>query len=234
MSKLRICAIPAGTGGVAFYRIKQPYGWLQEQGLADVFIFDNKVHDADRLRQEQMFADVIIFQCPWSEGILESIKLIRKGDKFKKRVVVAEFDDDLFSVSPWNEKYYLFGTQPVTITYHDKANIDRITEAIKGHPWIKTKMVGPESMEVTMWRDGHGGLDIEANLAKKKATESILKEVDLVTCTTQELGKRFRKIRKKGDIAVLPNLVDFDRWLPMKEHSSDEIRIGWQGCIFGN
>ena len=229
MRKLRICAIPAGTGGVAFYRIKQPYGYLQDQGFADVFIFDNKIHDSDRLRNEQTYADIIIFQCPWSEGILESIRLIKKGDRFKKRLVVAEFDDDLFSVSPWNEKYHLFGTQPVTITYHDKENIDGIKKAVEGHPWIETRILGNGSLEVTMWRDGHGGLDIEANLAKKAATEAIIREVDVVTCTTKELGKRFRKIRKKGDIAVLPNLVDFDRFLPMKVAGDNTIRIGWQG-----
>ena len=61
------------------------------------------------------------------------------------------------------------------------------------------------------------------------ATKWSIANCDLVTVTTPQLGKQFRKLRPKGPIAVLPNLVDFDRWLPMKKNESKEIRIGWQG-----
>ena len=70
---MKICVHPAGTGGVAFYRVQQPYLYLKSIGV-DVYIFDKDRDDYARLHQEQMSADVIVYQCPWSEGIYEAAK----------------------------------------------------------------------------------------------------------------------------------------------------------------
>lgn len=225
---MRVCCIPAGTGGVAFYRIHQPYGWLKEQGH-EIFIFDPMEHDSNRLLQEQMAADVIVYQCPFSTLVRDAIKTLKLGGKHgKKTKVVVEFDDDLFNVNHWNEKYSLFGTQEIKFTYCDKQSIDNLLNS-KKEDWINPIKNEDGSVTFNVWKDGEAGFDIKRNFFNAMATQEVIAMADLVTVTTQELGKEYRKYRPKGAIAVMPNMIDFKRWLPMKENDTDEIRIGWQG-----
>ena len=227
---MRICCVPSGTGGVAFYRVKQPYEFLRDKMGKDVYIFDSRIHDSNRLNQEMMAADIILYQCPWSEGILDAIQLIKEGKKYgRDKKVVVEFDDDLFNVSPWNEKYHMFGVEEAEIRLDDKGSQERFLSEHDKDDWVRKRWNKDGSLTVDMWRDGHSGLNIEENLRKHKATKMIASIADLVTVTTDELAKKFRKHRPTGPLAVLPNFVDFDRWLPMKKNETDEIRIGWQG-----
>ena len=219
---MRVASMPVGVGGVAFYRLVQPLTWNKEQGR-DVFLFDQTLNDGNRLRDEQMNADVIVFQCPWSESIRDAVRLIKQGGK----KAVVEMDDNLFAVSPWNEKYCMFGVEEIAITYSEK-KAQQILEALKTS-WMTVKENPDKSKTFSMWKDGCAGFNLEQNRTKARATVELLQECDLVTCTTPELGKQLRKVRKEGPIAILPNLIDFSRWLPMKPNESDEIRIGWQG-----
>lgn len=226
---MRVCCVPAGTGGVAFYRMLQPYGWLKKQGK-DIFIFDPKIHDSKRLNDEMFTADVIVYQCPWSEGIRDAVQLIKMGKKFgKNKKVVVEFDDWFYDVSPWNEKYNMFGLTEQYITIKDKESAQRYYEIHKNDKWRDLTWNPDGSLSMFFWKDGHTGLDLKVNLVKSLATKEVLRDADLLTVTTMELGKMYRKHREKGEIAVLPNLIDFDRWLPMKSNDTGEIRIGWQG-----
>jgi hypothetical protein len=228
---MKVCAIPAGTGGVAFYRIKQPFRRAIKEGH-DVFIYDYEVHDGNRLNQQQQYADIIIYQCPWSEAILQSVKMIKEGKAFgNKTKVVIELDDNLFNVDPWNEKYNMFGTQEqrITVPKDDPVTQQNFIDNSKDNEWVRTIKHKDGSMSFDMWRDGHCAFNIEENTAKYKATSELLNIVDLITVTTPELGKQIRKIAPKTNIAVLPNYIDFDRWLPMEINDTDEIRIGWQG-----
>lgn len=226
---MRIVCIPAGTGGVAFYRIHQPYRYLRELGH-DVFIFDQYKHDDKRLANETMIADAIVYQCPWAEAIRDSIALIKKGTKYGGKLkVVAEFDDDLFHVSPWNEKYNIFGTEEVYYKTSDTEVQEKLISELYKSPWVKFFKMETGEMLFEFWKDGHNGFDLKGNLARKKATQEIVAMSDLITVTTNELGKAMRKYRPHGPIAALPNLIDFDRWLPMEKNTDDTIRIGWQG-----
>jgi|ETNvirnome_2_130_1030620.scaffolds.fasta_scaffold01296_6 glycosyltransferase involved in cell wall biosynthesis len=228
---MKICAIPAGTGGVSFYRIKQPFRKLQEDGH-DIFIFNSDEHDGNRLHQQQAYADIIIYQCPWSEGMLQSAKLIKKGNAFgSKMKIVVELDDNLFNVDPWNEKYNMFGVEEkkITVSKNDKETQENFIKNAKNESWCRSRKNKDGSMDFDMWRDGHCNFNIKENMAKYKATSELLNIVDLITVTTSELGKQIRKIAPSTNIAVLPNYVDFDRWLPMEDNDTNEIRIGWQG-----
>ncbi len=228
---MKVCALPAGTGGVAFYRMKQPFRDLQSKGH-EIFMFDPEVHDGNRLHQEQAYADIMIYQCPWSEGILEAVKAIKKGKAFGKNTkVVVELDDNLFNVDPWNEKYNMFGVEEknITVPKNNPETMKRFIENSKEEGWVRSVKNPDGSMSFDMWRDGYCDFNIKENLAKQNATRTLLNIVDLITVTTPELGKQMRKIAPKTKIAVLPNYVDFERWLPMEENKTDEIRIGWQG-----
>ena len=228
---MRVCAIPAGTGGVSFYRMKQPLRYLQNLG-DDIFIFDPEIHDGNRLNQQQQYSDIIIYQCPWSEAILQSVELIKKGKAFgKEQKVVIEMDDNLFNVDSLNDKYNMFGIEERKITIlkgHDETR-DRFIEASKNNNWSRTWAMPNGDFKFDMWRDGYNDFNIQENLRKSIATKKLLNIVDLIIVTTQELGKQLRSFAPKTKIVVLPNLIDFDRWLPMERNNTDEIRIGWQG-----
>jgi len=224
---MRVCVIPAGTGGVAFYRVNQPYSYLQKKGY-DVFIFNQLLHDSHRLHAEQMAADIIVFQCPWSEGILNAVQLIKSGKSFgKNKKVVIEFDDNLFDVSPWNEKYNMFGIKEFKVGYYDKKTQDTILRNLS--PTDKREFKEDGQLQIDLWQDGRAGFNISENIKKYNATAEVCRIADLLTVTTSELGSQMRKYRPEGPIAVLPNLIDFDRWLPMKENKTEFLRIGWQG-----
>jgi hypothetical protein len=228
---MRVCIIPAGTGGVAFYRVLQPYGWLKDHG-EEIFIFDKNRHDAQRLQIEQQHADIIVYQCPWSEGILEAAKVIKAGKEFgKNKKIVVELDDNLFDVDPWNEKYNMFGIQEhkIIVDSNDIATEKRFIDGTKGSSWIRQERLKDGRLSFDMWRDGHRGFSIEENERKYKATAQLLNMVDMITVTTKELGKQIRKIAPDTKIMVLPNLVDPDRFLPMKKKDDGFLRVGWQG-----
>ena len=228
---MKICSLPAGTGGVAFYRMQQPLRSLQKQGH-EIFIFDHTKHDGNRLYQQQKYADIMIYQCPWSQGVLEAVKHVKNSDAYgKKQKVVVEMDDNLFDVDPWNEKYNMFGMEEkmVTVPAYDKFTQKKFITAAKKHNWMRVKTNKDGSMCFDMWRDGYTEFSLEENALKHQATGELLNIVDLITVTTPELGKQLRKIAPKTKIAVLPNYIDFDRWLPMEKNDTEEIRLGWQG-----
>jgi len=85
-----------------------------------------------------------------------------------------------------------------------------------------------DNLSFYMWRDGHNGLNVKANRIRAAATKELIRDADLLTVTTKELGKSYRDHRPTGPIAVLPNLVDLDRY-PEMFNDTDDIRIAWQG-----
>ena len=226
---MKIVAIPVGTGGVAWYRIRQPYTYLRDVLGKDIFIYESDKHDPSRLMHETETADIIVYQMPYSEMMRDAVRAIHKNNQIKgrrKRKVVAEFDDYIFGVSPWNDKYDNFGTNEMSVTYSRPEDIEAIkSSGLK--EWQKEVKNPDGSSTFTMWKDGKDGFDIQRNLAKLKAASEIISEVDLLTTTTEQLAVQLRKYRPVGKIAVLPNLIDFDRYLPMKK--SDTFTIGYQG-----
>lgn len=226
---MRICVLTAGKGAVSFYRIKQPLIDLIEQGH-EIFIFNPDIHDGARLNKEQEHADIIVFQLPWDKQVYQSALLIKLGKAFKKKKkIIIELDDNLFNVDPFNEKYNNFGIEEkqITIKQTDIKTIDIYRKNLGD--WVRERKNRDGTVSFDMWRDGYCDFNISKNLENKIATEKLLNIADLITVTTKELGKQIRKIAPKTKIAILPNYIDFKRWLPMEKNNTKEIRIGWQG-----
>jgi glycosyltransferase involved in cell wall biosynthesis len=222
---MKVCIIPAGEGGVAFYRVIQPYSYLRDVMCKDIFIYDKKVHDMSRLYHEIESCDIMIHQMPCSEQINTSIRNLRK--RFPNKKMVAEYDDNIFgAVSPWNTKYNVFGIDNVSVTYSRPEDIEMLKKYTRPE-WVKDNKNG--SYTFKMWENGFNDFFIENNIARLSAAKETVEIADLVTTTTQELAKELRAFRPKGKIAVLPNLVDFDRFLPMKKLNDGKVRIVWQG-----
>jgi len=222
---MRICVHPAGKGGVSFYRVRQPYAKISDK--CEVFIYDPDNHSPQRLNDEQEAANILVFQMGFGTAVQDVVAAQKGGDK----KVVMEFDDYIFEVNPMNPAYRTFGTKEYNLTYMDDKSAKRAIAEIERNPEDKRTYIQHKNghVEVEMWKDGCNGFDLQANLTRASATKWSIANCDLVTVTTPELGKLFRKHRPSGPIAVLPNLVDFERWLPMKKNEDKEIRIGWQG-----
>lgn len=220
---MRICVHKQGEGGVAFYRIVQPYSYLRDEKLAQVFIFDNQIHSMERIVNEQQIADILVFQMPWGKPILEAMQVNQQRAKPKK--IVLEYDDDVITgTNPFNKAYKVFGTEETDISFYDEDSKKMVVDNKVPHT------INPDgSYRVSQWKDGKDEFNLAVNRENLAYTKEAIANADLVTCTTMELGKTLRKFRPKGEIAILPNLVDSRRWLPMKKNDTNEIRIGWQG-----
>lgn len=224
---MKVVIIPALRGSV-FYRIHQPYGYLKNVLDKDIFIYDRNSQDSKRLKSEILLADIIIYQKPITESRYRAIKTIMSMTD-KKRKVVADFDDYWLNVHPWNPAYGWLGTKDVNILYADKEQVKALMAVVpeSEKPLIQINPDG--SATVTMWKNKTPGFDIEENLARLRAIQCIIGEVDLLTVTTQQLSNKFRKYRPHGKMAVLPNLIDFNRFQPMEKKNDGKIRIVWQG-----
>jgi glycosyltransferase involved in cell wall biosynthesis len=225
------------TVASGFYRIVQPYTYLRDVLHKDVFIFDSKVHDDKCLRSEIEKADVFILQSPGNENMYRLVKVLM-GRKDKVQKVVADYDDDIFRVGPWNATYSIFGTQEVGGLYLSKQQVESLQGKLRQSDKPLIRMNPDGSAIVDVWKDKHenflwetkfGKFDIETNKLRLKRTGTFMREVDLLTVTTRQLADELRQYRPKGTITVLPNMVNFDKFLPMKKKNDGKLRIVWQG-----
>ena len=222
---------------ITFYRAVQPYGYLKNVLDKDISIYDLKIHDKETLRNEIDLADIIVFQNPCSDKLYKLMKAIMSR-KDKKQIIVADYDDDLFNIGPWNPSYSVFGTKEVGDLYINKDQVDDLMATLPERNKQLVKVNPDGSAIVHMWKDKHKSFywedklqifDIAANLLRINTMHNIIQEVDLLTAPTPQLANALREHRPKGKITVLPNLVDFDRFLPMKKINDGKLRIVWQG-----
>ena len=225
---MRVAIIPLPEGMQAFYRIHQPYGYLKNILGKDIYIYDRNTDPMERLGNEINLADIVIYQLPYAEKIYKLVRAIMNS-RDKKRKMVVDFDDDIFNISPWNPRYDIFGTKDISLLYSNKEQVDDLM-AVMPENWKRFLQINPDgSATITMWKDKTGNFDIEANLLKQRAVQRITEEVDLLTVTTPQLADHYRKYRPEGKIAVLPNLINFEKFLPMKKKNDGKLRIVWQG-----
>jgi glycosyltransferase involved in cell wall biosynthesis len=233
---MRIYVQSAGKGGVAFYRTVQPYTYISKNH--EVFFNDTDLYDPQRSVQETEAADVIVMQMPFGEIYWREIQ--RNKKRKKPKLIIAEFDDNIFNIHPLNDSYRNFGQDIVKKYFTDisQARVEQekfkrigLERTINLYPKEQQFKIGNDLIlgEIDLWVSGENGFDLEANRLRMGYTKMTIAEADIVTVSTEYLGKIIRKYRPDKPIAVLPNLIDLGRWLPMKPNESDEIRIFWSG-----
>lgn len=231
---MKIVVLKSSNGGVAFYRILQYYEYLKK--YFDVFVYDNEIHHPFLLYQHMETADVIVYQMPWGRSVAETIQ--KNKDRKHPKKIIVEYDDNIFDLNPFNRAYSKFGTEEIQNIFIDKPTIERMKKIYKPAEKVgeftkrQLELQGLKEKDVFIidqWKDGENEFNLERNIEDSEFTKYIIANADVVTCTTMELGKRLRKFRPTGEIAIMPNLVNTKRWLPMKKNDTDCIRIGWQG-----
>jgi glycosyltransferase involved in cell wall biosynthesis len=226
--KVVVLPVPSGWG---FFRSHQPYDYIENVlGKGIFYIHDPDVHDRKRLADEINQADIVIIHRPNPNRHLRLIRAIM-GGKEKNQKVVVDCDDDDFNVSPWNPAYQYFGTKEISVLYSDKTQVANLFSVISEDDRRLLQINPDGSANVTMWKDKEKGFDIEANLKKLKETQSIINEADLLTVPTPQLADKFRLYRPDGKIVVLPNLIDFNIFLPMNKKNDGKLRIVWHGGV---
>lgn len=201
---MRILGIERDKTACNYYRVLQPLYKLDELGLAEVQMLPEHRLGEEYAAQMALWADILVFQRPASEAWFNFIKLCRKLGK----IVVSDYDDDPFNVSPLSPAYQHTGTEPVEWVWAD---------GTREMLWSE-EMVSPSGSRI---------FNIERNIANRDMFRLNFKRSDMVTCTTPELQAEFKKVNP--NTVVLPNLIDPAFFPSGYEFVKREVRIGWQG-----
>jgi len=132
-----------------------------------------------------------------------SLNYVVQAQHLGKRVVY-DLDDDMFNISPMSPHYKQLGIMPVD-------------------------MERPSGEKIPMWRDGENGFDVAKSRQIRRDFIKIIRQVDVVTCTTPPLGAQYGRFNDR--VAVIPNAIDFRTWaqLPVRWRE-DQVRILYTGA----
>lgn len=122
-----------------------------------------------------------------------------KDIDISNKILVVDFDDDIFNITPYAETYRYGGLEEVT---HEGK---------------------------ILWKDGEHDFDIKRNENNLKSITTMIKQADLITVTTPYLKKRITKISGNKNVVVIPNAINFTHWKKWDLKKDDTIRIGWSG-----
>lgn len=187
--------------GCAWWRARQPARMLEKLGLADVKVFSNADTNKDDLEKILKWSDVIVTQSP--SGI-QSVALAVSYQEMGK-VVIADYDDLVYSCSPFNPGYKTLGLRDV-------------------------KVKNADGTEMWIWKDGEKGFSIKDNTFRYKAQIDLLGVVDGLTVTNDYLLEKYLENMPEGSSEksfVLPNSIDFDLFKPFPRQENKKVRIGW-------
>jgi glycosyltransferase involved in cell wall biosynthesis len=197
---MKILGFERSTTACNHYRIVQPLYKLQEFKLADILtIHQTNASDLGFVTDKIMEADIILIPRPQDDRWFDFIKIAQKHGK----IIVADFDDHPFIISPFNPAYRHYGT-----TEFD-------------YKW-------PDGTITPIWKDREKEFFIEENITRQDYFRAAFKKADMISTTTPVLQDIFLKLNKNS--VVLPNLIDFNLY-PQLECVKKEIRIGWQGGV---
>lgn len=203
---MRVLGVERNAFATNHYRVVQPLRKLHQHGLASTSTFhrDDLARNLERVTELLVGADLVHIYSPSDEDWLTLIRQCRKLGK----LVVADFDDDPFNVSPWNPAYQHIGVEEVAYEWPDGSR----------------EMLWAEDM--VSHRGEPGVFNIERNLRTRDLFAVNFKRADLITTTTDLLAERLRQFNP--NVAVAPNLIDLAEY-PRLDLNRRGVRIGWQG-----
>jgi len=184
------------NNGCNFYRIKQPFSKLK--GIEDIIAISSSDCKTIEEQSEAIDAsDVLVSQ----NGMSEKYLIYIKENKGKKKFVL-DYDDNIFSVGPYNPSYAQHGTKEVDVFINGERR--------------------------SLWKDGENGFDIKRNENTINIFTETLKSVDMVTTPSINLARKFRDMGARN-VRVIANKIDFGIWKQLNLVKDDKVRIGYQG-----
>lgn len=195
---MRIAYFLKDMGGCSYYRAILPLDTLHEQKLADVMRVESGA-DTERTATALAEADVVVFP-----RISANDKMLRIFDQLQEdgKLIVADYDDNIWKVTPLSPHY-------------------------KDYGMVEYQHVLPDKQRINVWKDGVGGFSLRTNRERLRSVDEALKRSGLVTTTTPILAEVLRK--KNPNVVALPNCVNLARWKPIPLIPHDEVRLFWAG-----
>jgi len=187
--------------GCAWWRARQPARMIQKLGLAEVNVFSVENTARDELEGVLRWADIVSAQSPCG---LQAVALTVRYQELGK-MVVADYDDLVFSCSPFNPGYKTLGLKEVQVKQKDGTS-----------EWL--------------WRDGEKGFNIKDNYFRYRAQMDLMGIIDVVTTTNDYLKEKYLEnmpVDSEDKVFVLPNSIDFELFKPLPKKDTGKIRIGW-------
>jgi glycosyltransferase involved in cell wall biosynthesis len=207
MNDLRIISLPVDKGGCGNYRIRQPFSMIARNTPHQAHVIDQEGDDMIAIAEALSVADIIVIRQGGEVGLDILRNEVGKYGKEigqKKEITaktVLDIDDNIEIISPYSQHYEEYGTEE----YYD------------------------EESKVWLWKNGENNFDVQKNRKRVASLLRAMTEVDMVTATTKQLAEYASQYNP--NVAVLPNLIDREKWwrLPLKH--AKPLRIGWSGGV---
>lgn len=195
---MNILSLLIGRDGCSGYRVLNPFGGIKRNAGVDneTHIIENGDNGNLMLNLIQG-SNIIVFRQQHEQFFHFLIN--RKDIDISDKVLVVDFDDDIFNITPYSDTYRFGGIENIK---HDGK-------------WL--------------WKDGENGFDIERNKKNLSSIINMARRADLVTVTTPYLKKQITTLIGNKNVAVLPNAINFTHWKKWNLQKDDTIRIGWSG-----
>lgn len=194
---MKVTSFLRDNGACGYYRVTLPMTKLAEHTETDVV----NINRGDPIVSVLKAIDCDLFLLPRvaDEESLSLMSVIQEDGK----KIVLDYDDNMFTVSPFSPHYKDFGTEEV-------------------------KIMNAEGKVVGLWEDGTH-FSVKDNLNTLDAIKRAVSQADGISVTTELLADVYREYTDK--VYVLPNCVDLDIWkkLPLKRENPDEFRMYWSG-----
>lgn len=186
--------------GCSWWRARQPAQMIQKLGLAEVYLFDTAVTTKEELKGVIDWCDTVVAQSP--AGV-QSVAMIMKYQESGK-VVVIDYDDLVYSCSPFNPGYKTLGLKEV-------------------------KTIDKDGKENWIWKDNDQGFSLKDNWMRYRSHLDLFKLSDGITFTNEYLKNAYLSYVPECEdkMYILPNSINFDLFKPFKKKENKRIRIGW-------
>lgn len=201
MTKLKIATFKANDGFCYRYRLKYPIKTLESMGLVEWQ--DLSSHYPKDLVEACYWADVCVFQASSPPMLLQKIQNVIVENKLEK-IIVSEYDDNLFDIDISNPVYKGFGLEEVYRELNGKKEY--------------------------IYKDGVDGFSIQNNKDLMVEMSKAVIMSDLVTVTNKYLKKAMIPLNE--NVEILPNnlyLPDMPNHNIINRSNPKEVLVVYQG-----
>lgn len=195
---MNILSLPVDKSACGQYRIRKPLSAIKEYTSSDVHILDMQKDDMQEIIKVLPNVDVIFIR-PGAEEGMRRIKNMPALQGILKAKWVMDIDDNTDYISPYSQFYKEYGQSEYT---------------------------DPDT-GLKLWQDGVNGFSLADNAIRLANLEYGLREVDMVTVTTEKLAEFARKYN--DNVYINDNSVDLRHWWVLNSKINKPLRVVWQG-----
>lgn len=242
----------AEFNATTYYRITQPLLAMQSHcgdDGPDLALDNGSILIDNNLRATGLnYAPIGLHYHQCTPSTLSAVQQLRgmrprpaqNGSVWYPPLVVADTDDDLMRVSPFNSAFSRLGTHApdgaggyVELGAGAKVEIE-LPEWVTGAEGPKDYYSAERGRWIrVLWEDGEDDFSIRDNLIRTETWRRFLKFANLVTCSTPRSKAYVLRECPTARTFVAPNIINIDHYyqdVELRRHPQ-EVRILWQGSV---